>query len=242
MRKFSVAIASLFLSVLLFSACKKGDTGAVGPQGIQGPSGPQGSQGIIGPSGPVGATGATGITGATGAIGATGAAGSLANVVYSSWQTITNWGDTTGLYAGGLNTGGAAGRRGFVATNSVTPLVMNQGVVVSFFKQTLAASVSSLPTVLSGTAVYWSITLDQALSPGRVTYFASRPELGTWTVAENARFQNSQFRYVIIPGGTAGGRFTSGPAAGYTFSQIKAMSYEQIAVMFKIPANGTNEK
>ncbi len=239
MRKLSFAIASLFFSVLLFSACKEGDTGPVGPQGIQGPNGPQGAQGTIGPAGPVGATGATGATGPAGPVGP---AGSLANVIYSSWLTITNWADTAGLYVGGANTTGAAGRRGFIATNSVTTAIVDQGVVVSFLRQTPAAAASSLPTVLSGTAVYWSITLDQALRPGRVIYFASRLELGSWSATENGRFENSQYRYVIIPGGTAGGRFTSGPATGYTISQVKAMSYNQIAALFNIPANGTNEK
>jgi hypothetical protein len=47
------------------------------------------------------------------------------------------------------------------------------------------------------------------------------------------------FRYVVIPGGVAG-RFTSGPAAGYTFDQVRTMSYSQVASLFNIPENGSN--
>ncbi|MBY0478725.1 MAG: collagen-like protein [Chitinophagaceae bacterium] len=238
MRRCFLSMTALLAVALFFSACK-GDTGAAGPQGIQGPAGPQGQQGIIGPSGPVGATGPQGLQGP---VGPQGPAGALTNVIYSNWQTIANWADTTGLYAGGVNTTGAAGRRGFVATNSVTANIVDQGIVISFFKQTAAAAASSMPTVLSGTNVYWSITLDLALRPGRVIYFASRLELGSWAASENGRFESGQFRYVIIPGGTAGGRIMNGPAAGYTVQQIKSMSYVQVAALFNIPENGTNEK
>ena len=168
MRKLTFAFASLFIGAVLFVSCK-GDSGPVGPQGTQGPQGATGATGPMGPSGPVGATGATG---PQGPVGPQGPAGSLANVIYSSWQTIGNWADTAGLYAGGVNTTGAAGRRGFIATASVTQAIVDQGIVVSYFKQTAAAATSSIPTVLSGTAVYWSITLDQALRAGRVIYFA----------------------------------------------------------------------
>lgn len=241
MRKMTQLMAVLITSAALFSACK-GDTGAMGPQGLTGPAGLTGPQGIMGPSGPVGATGATGPTGATGATGATGPAGSLSNVIYSSWLTIANWADTTGLYAGGVNTAGANGRRGYVATASITANIINQGIVVSYFKQTAAAAASGIPTVLSGTAVYWSITLDHALTVGRVTYFASRLELGSWSATENGRIEGGQYRYVIIPGGTAGGRFISGPATGYSIQQIKSMSYAQVTALFNIPADGTNQR
>jgi hypothetical protein len=47
---------------------------------------------------------------------------------------------------------------------------------------------------------------------------------------------------VLIPGLIAGGRFTSGPAAGYSMAQLKEMSYQQVSALFAIPENGTNEK
>jgi len=50
----------------------------------------------------------------------------------------------------------------------------------------------------------------------------------------------ANFRYIIIPGGVAGGRFVSGAAAGYTVDQIKSMSYQQITSLLNIPSTGTN--
>lgn len=74
------------ITILLKSACKKGDTlltwnttgpggptGAVGPAGPAGPTGPQGPFG--GPQGPAGATGAQGPAGSAGPIGGVGPAG-----------------------------------------------------------------------------------------------------------------------------------------------------------------------
>ncbi len=51
-----------------------------------------------------------------------------------------------------------------------------------------------------------------------------------------------EYRYIIIPGAVSGGRLISGPAAGYTIAQLKGMSYSQVSSMFKIPANGSNER
>ncbi|MGB3004860.1 MAG: hypothetical protein WBC06_00005, partial [Chitinophagaceae bacterium] len=55
--------------------------------------------------------------------------------------------------------------------------------------------------------------------------------------------QSLEYRYVLIPGVVAGGRnvngseptITSGPAAGYTASQLKAMSYQQVCSLLNIP-------
>jgi len=52
---------------------------------------------------------------------------------------------------------------------------------------------------------------------------------------------SGSFRYVIIPGSVAGGRMVSGPASGHTVNELRAMSYQQIAQLFSIPPNGTNE-
>jgi hypothetical protein len=49
-------------------------------------------------------------------------------------------------------------------------------------------------------------------------------------------------RYVIIPGGVAGGRMVTGPAAGHTVEELRAMSYQQICQMFNIPLTGSNEQ
>ncbi len=49
-------------------------------------------------------------------------------------------------------------------------------------------------------------------------------------------------RYILIPGTLSGGRFVSGPAAGYDIAQIKSLEYEQVLSIFNIPENGSNDK
>jgi hypothetical protein len=49
------------------------------------------------------------------------------------------------------------------------------------------------------------------------------------------------FRYIIIPGGVAGGRMASGVAAGYTVQQLQAMSYDEVLMRFNVPRNGSNQ-
>jgi hypothetical protein len=53
--------------------------------------------------------------------------------------------------------------------------------------------------------------------------------------------QSLEYRYILIPGAVSGSRFISGAAAGYTSDQLKAMPYEQLRQLMKIPAEGTNE-
>ena len=66
-------LSILFLAItLLFTHCKKGDTGPAGPQG---PQGEQGQMGATGSQGPKGDTG-------------------TANVIYSSWLDVTYIADT----------------------------------------------------------------------------------------------------------------------------------------------------
>jgi hypothetical protein len=50
----------------------------------------------------------------------------------------------------------------------------------------------------------------------------------------------NQFRYVIIPGGVAGGIIVTGPATGYSVDQLRSMSYHEVENLFKIPTSGTN--
>lgn len=226
----------LIAGAVFFSSCK-GDAGPVGPQGIQGPNGAQGIQGIIGPAGPVGATGATG---ATGPAGPAGPAGSLTNVIYSSWAPAGNFIDTS-IHATNGGSGLAGGRRGFRTSASVTQAIVDQGICLAYARVTPAAAVQQLPMHLIA-SVSWNLWIEHALVPGRVVFMATRPELYSWAAGENTRFEPISYRYVIIPGGTSGSRFVSGPAAGYTVQQIKSMSYEQITSMFNIPANGSNEK
>ncbi len=229
---FSVLIAG----AILFSSCK-GDTG---PAGATGPAGPVGATGVTGATGPGGPAGPAGTSGPAGPAGPAGAAGSLTNVIYSSWAVAGNFIDTS-IHATTGGSGLAGGRRGFRTSASVTQAIVDQGICLAYARVTAAASVQQLPLFLIA-SVSWNLWIEHTLAPGRVIFMATRPELQSWAAEENTRFEPIIYRYVIIPGGTAGSRFISGPAAGYTVQQIKAMSYDQIASMFNIPANGSNEK
>jgi hypothetical protein len=66
-RPFLTVFSLLAATALIFTQCKKGDTGPAGPSG---PAGPAGAAGATGPQGPAGATG-------------------TANVVYSDWMNVT---------------------------------------------------------------------------------------------------------------------------------------------------------
>ena len=44
-----------------------------------------------------------------------------------------------------------------------------------------------------------------------------------------------EYRYVLIPGLISGGRLSSGPAAGYTETQLRSMSYSSLMRLLKIP-------
>lgn len=233
MRKSFLSLSVLLAGALLFSACK-GDTGAVGPQGVQGPAGPQGPQGIIGPSGPVGATGPQGLQGP---VGPQGPAGSLTNVIYSAWfaptfATVTpgasnQWSSFTSVRS----------------TPSITAAIRDNGIVLVYMRSTT----NSL--IFSGTD---QVTQLPYVDDRDVNYMKSWiPSVGNLTIAYSSSIPYGlatvnnwahNFRYVIIPGGTLGTKITSGPAAGYTVQQIKSMSYAQVAALFNIPANGTNEK
>ena len=72
-RNTCLGLPILFLAIILvFTHCKKGDTGPAGPQG---PQGEQGQMGATGSQGPKGDTG-------------------TANVIYSSWLDVTYIADT----------------------------------------------------------------------------------------------------------------------------------------------------
>lgn len=187
----------------------------------------KGDTGPVGPQGPAGPTGATGATGATGGTGATGATGS-ANVIYSNWITVTNseW----------SNTGqSATSHTKDLSAPGITTTIINQGVVLVYMNYDTPPQIRLLPW-FDGTYL--------------ISHYVDYVQVGTIRVGtrrfDNAPFINNYapiyYRYVLIPGGVSGGRFSSGPAVGYSTDQLKNMSYEQVALLFGIPAKGTNIK
>ncbi len=186
-------------------------------------------KGDTGPAGTAGPAGPTGATGATGPAGATG----TANVIYSSWATVGSLG--TIIDSGFADFGTC--KRWIRPAPGITAAVLDNGVILSYWKVS-AVIYTALPYQFpSGTQTYF---LGSVTAVGKITYFTSifgaSPAAG-WTPNSGA-----ELRYILIPGGVAGGRFTNGAAAGYTVAQIKSMSYEQVITLFNIPADGTNVK
>ena len=215
---FSAAI--VLLSLIFLSACK-GDTG---------------------PAGPAGPTGPAGTPGATGATGPAGTPGTPAQVIYSAWVTSPfAQRDTT--------IDGTCLRIRHINAPSLTATILSQGTMITYFR---VGSIGpyQLPYVSDAggaTNQIHCISNLQKIFVYRHTYNTCRfssavPESYPGQPVLINLPQSLEYRYVLIPGLIGGGRFTSGPAAGYSIVQLKAMSYEQIREIFSIPENGSNEK
>lgn len=217
-KQFIQFLGVLTISALLYS-CK----------GTEGPAGPAGAEGPAGPA------------------GAAGPAGS-ANVIYSAWFNIntptaaTAWRDTADLTLGGS-------RYGVKTASAITQTILDQGVILSYVKW-----VSGGTTLIEQQSLPWSdylspnqFALNFTPKVGKLYYYLYTTNGGTGAFNSTA-MSGISFRYVIIPGGVAatGGvaasRITSGPAKGYTVTQLRALSYNQALALLNIPAEGSNIK
>jgi hypothetical protein len=203
--------------------------------------GPEGPVGATGPQGPAGTTGAPGANGAPGATGPQGPPGT-ANVIYSGWIaspttfSAAGWMDTT------ITTIGTVSRANFAAP-SMTQAILDQGLTLVY--HTFAAP----PAVPTGGANAQALPYNVGIGGGNFVEVNYRPAVGRVIVYLHNVLPGTGgfgflaghfFRYIIIPGGVSGGRMMSGPAAGYTKSELEAMSYEQIIRRFNIPRQGSN--
>ena len=215
MRKFNLlSLLALTITFLAVSCTKEG------------PEGPAGATGAQGPAGTTGATGAAGATGATGPAGATGAQGpaGTANVIYSSWAPLGTYADTTFTLAIGTVVS-----RAIRTAPGITQAILDQGVVLTYVQ--VGTLVSSLPVTVTGPLVFGNVNV-----VGKIFFYFSNPTTGN---ASGASSGNSPVRYVIIPGGIAGGRGNSEKMVEikdqvYTESQLKNMPYSQVCSLLNI--------
>lgn len=152
----------------------------------------KGEKGDVGPAGPNGSNGANGAIGATGTTGATGATGATgtANVSYSDWVNVTFVGSGTSYIAN-------------VTAPKLTQDILDKGDVHIYWK--IGSVVYYIPySQTIGTTTY---TIFQILTVGNIKLTASYAITST-----------TQIRYVIIPGGIAGGR-----RAAIDFSDYEAV-------------------
>ena len=218
---------------LIISNCTKegpagpaGQTGAQGPNGVGGAAGPIGSVGVQGPTGPTGPTGPAGPQGPAGVPGTT-------NVIYSAWwaPASADWVDTTIALAGPV-------KRARRTAPGITLSFLQSGVVLAYtsFLPATTARTYRLPVSISqGTAI--PLHFGYLVDPDKIIYYYGTMNGTATTVVFNTSYQ---FRYVLIPGTTAGGKMMSGPASGYTVEQLKAMEYDKVCNLFNIPPNGSN--
>ncbi|MEO6313308.1 MAG: hypothetical protein ABIU63_16910 [Chitinophagaceae bacterium] len=158
-----------------------------------------------------------GPAGATGPAGVAGPIGPVgtANVIYSPWINLTFTGSGT-LWAAQITAAG------------VTKEIMDKGVVKTYFQFGSSVYDGNYTNLTGG----GSSSIYQFLAVGvinlRSTFAANYP-----------------WRYVIIPGGLAGGRLSagSGDADSFVFAdgstmrktELDKMSYEDVCNKFNIP-------
>lgn len=204
--KLQLIQISLLLSLFvgLASCTIEGDPGPQGPQGDQGPQGiqgPQGSQGIQGPQG------SPGIQGPKGDLGAPG----TANVIYSEWTNFQSggWSALTNFFN--------QKRRNYQITEPrINADILDRGDVRVYVKFSGSSiSVQALP-------IRQSITqnkdqhLGYTLQTNNIIVFLYNED-GTDPGTFGA---GNQYRYLIIPGGTPGGR--TAPVDYNDYDAVKA--------------------
>lgn len=226
MRK-SPSLSLLLIAIVLIAVncTKEGPEGPAGATGLQGPAGSNGTPGATGPAGPTGPQGPIGPTGPQGPAG-------TANVIYSPWFTLTGWHDSTMTDQGLCKVD-------YRDAPGVTAAVIANGVILSYGAPSAASTYANpLPWIV--TSVNPNIYVSYRPSVGRMVYFNVALNSVTGGIVPSATYV---YRYVIIPGGVAGGRPAAGGEAlynGYTETELRSMTYEQVLQLFNIPANGSN--
>lgn len=194
---FSTSLYLLLALPLFFSSCSK--TGPTGPAGAQGPAGP------------TGAAGAAGTAGATGAQGNTG----TANVIYSNWLDVAFQADTaTNPTTGVLDTlGYSAG----IPAPQLVDSILNKGEVKVYLN--LYNSDTATIVALPFTTSLRGILINPYFSNGLISLGANA-DASTYLDPRDGK-KYLQYRYVLIPGGTAAGRNPKGTINWNNYAEVK---------------------
>lgn len=154
-----------------------------------------------------------GPAGATGPAGPTGVAGPTG----SANVIYSPWANVT-------FTGASTSWSAKITAPGVTQDIMDKGVVKTYFKFGTSVYDGNYSNIASGASIY------QYLSIGFINLQATFAANYPW-------------RYIIIPGGVAGGRLSHGDADTFVFadgssmrkSDFDKMSYEDVCSRFNIP-------
>ena len=223
MRKFpSLSLLLIAIVLIAVNCTKEGPEGPAGATGPQGPAGSNGTPGATGPAGPAGPAGPVGPTGPQGPAG-------TANVMYSPWFTLTGWHDSTMTDQGLCKVD-------YRDAPGITAAIISNGVILSYVAPSNSSTYANpLPWIV--TSVNPNIFVGYRPSVGRMVYYNVALNSVSGGIIPSATYV---YRYVIIPGGVAGGRPAEGTAqlySGYTESELRAMTYDQLVQLFNIPAN-----
>ncbi len=179
----------------------------------EGPEGPQGPQGNPGPQGTQGTAGAQGSTG-------------TANVIYSGWLSFQQAQRDSTIDNSKLKVN-------HIPAAQLTQEIIDNGVVLVYIR--FLTSVMQLPyTSYAGSKAN---TVSFLPKPQRI--FITR---FTHDNSGSLGFGAIQFRYILVPGGVAAGRYAGDAekkltinGGTYTVAQLKAMSYDQVSALLNIP-------
>jgi hypothetical protein len=180
--------------------------------------GPEGPQGVQGNAGPQGATGAPGPAG-------------TANVIYSNWLSFQQLQRDTIVDGTNLKVN-------HLPAHDLTQNIIDRGVILVYWRY--LTTVIQLPYTSdagTGTGPDKTSTISYIPKPN-VIYITRYTHDNTASVG----FGSVQFRYVLIPGGTAATR-NAGETEKmviinnkvYTESQLKALSFSEITALLRIP-------
>ncbi|WP_343667423.1 collagen-like protein [Chitinophaga sp.] len=145
----------------------------------EGKTGPQGETGATGPAGPAGPKGDDG----------------TANVIYSDWLTVAFLPDTI------HNTDGTIDTLGYYADIDIPKLdetLISTGEMKVYLN--LGSPVDPVVTALPYLNLYSGWNIMATFFTGGVELYANG-DAGTWTDGSNNK--RWQYRYVLVPGGTA---------------------------------------
>lgn len=222
MRKFRLlSLLLLAIAFITINCTKEGPEGPAGAAGAQGPAGGNGAAGPIGPIGPTGPAGPIGPVGPTGPAGPAG----TANVIYSAWINEGPYTDTVMNSLGNLPAGNA--KRMIVNAPSLSQAVLDQGVILAYNRWTVSGNnpVGLPATYVTGIG---NVEIGFRAALNKMIYFFWIPSNSTVLVPFGSLGSSAQFRYIIIPGGVAGGRGVN------SADQLRAMPYSEVCRLFNI--------
>jgi hypothetical protein len=223
MRKFRLlSLLLIALSFIIINCTKEG------PEGPAGATGPQGPPGTNGTTGPAGATGPQGPAGSTGPQGPAG----TANVIYSPWTDFVN-----ATWSAPVVEFGKTVRNYPATAPGVTASIVTTGVVLVYWRDQGLPNPQQMPSISYNITQAVNQYLGFALLTGQIQIkffnIDNTNDPGTFSGAGNS------YRYIIIPGGVAGGRGVNEHVAEingqtYSESQLKTMSYTQVCNLLHI--------